>query len=480
MDREAAWLRSEALGEDEMRRAAAYAAGVPFVVLEKSDISLDAMFVIPEPLSRTRSVVAYARGEDGSLEVALLDLADLGALEFLKPIKIKPRLTTRRSMTQALLLYQKHLKEKFETLLKNGAETVDSLLRHALMSGATHIHLEPGLTGMLVRYRIGGILNEAMRLSQEAGAAVVSRFKQLAKLFPVETAAQDGGFKFEHQDGMVAVGVSTLPTIRGEKVLLRLAHERAGQSGFTLAALGFHGRTLERVHRALEKGGGLIVVNGPADAGKTTLLYCLLDALASPRRSLASVEECRPALTLPGVWQTHTRPELGLTTAAALRAALRTDPDAVMIDALDSPEAARAAMAGARRGILILATARDSVAIDEPDLRVELRLMRRLCPRCREQVRAARAELGWLERQGVRFGEVLRALKEEQVVAPEVQLKDLTFYRAKGCGECERGFKGFVGIQALEPQEDGDMSLTEDALYKAAAGLVALDEIIAL
>lgn len=484
MEGELGWLRSELLGEDEVRRAAAYTFGVPFVVLERSDINLDAMLLIPEPLSRTRNAVAYARGEDGSVEVALLDLADLEALEFLKPLKIKPRLTTRASMKQALLHYQKHLKEKFETMLKNGAQTVEGLLRHALLSGATHIHIEPALTGALVRYRISGLLSEAVRLSKEAGDSVVERLKQLARLFPVATAAQEGAFKFDlpaqagHEEGPVSVSVSTMPTVRGEKMLLRLAHERRGQSGFTLTSLGFHGRSLEHMHALLSARRGLLFVSGPEGSGKTTLLYTLLDTLASPALSLASVE-AHIAHRLPGAWQTQIRPEIGLTVASAVRAALRTDPDVLMVDAVDSPDAAQAARAGARRGVFIIA-AEDNALVETPDATVELQLMHRICPHCRQAIRPSRTELHWFEEQGARFAKVLAALKEEGVLEADAQWKDVIFYRPQGCAQCERGFQGYIGIQSILPGAEAELSLLEDALFKAAAGLVSLEEIISL
>jgi len=477
MDKELSWLQSELLGEDEVRRARAHALGVPFVVLERHDISSEALFLIPEPLARMHSVVAYARGEDGSVEVALLDLAALEALEFLRPLKVKPRFTTRSSLKQALFLYQKHLKEKFAGLLEHGTAAVDSLMRHALMSGASHVHLEPSLTGFLVRYRIQGLLTEAMRLSKAAGETLVVRLKELARLFPVETAAQEGGFKFEHEDGRVAVGVATAPTARGEKLTLRIAQEKRGQSGFTLSALGLHGRALERVHGVLHMRRGLLVTAGPAGAGKTTLLYTLLDALASPQYSIASIED-RIAVRLPGVFQTKTRPEIGFTTAAALRAALKTDPDIIMLDPL-TPEAAPAAYAAARRGIFVLAAEGDPPA--EADVRINLRLMHRLCPYCRARYKPARAELAFLEREGVRFSRVLAALKEEEGLGQDAQWKDVEFYRPDGCGKCERGFRGRVGVQEILPvQGPEDLALREDALFKAAAGLVALEEIISL
>src|SRR6185437_4280015 len=140
MDRELAWLGTPVAGEDEKRKLEAFKQGVPFVTLGKSDISVSSLMFIPEPLSRTANIIAYRHSEHG-IEVALLDLADLGQIDFLrKQYHVEVRLTDRASIKQALILYQQHLREKFAGMVRGGKEAAESLLRHALHSGAHYVY----------------------------------------------------------------------------------------------------------------------------------------------------------------------------------------------------------------------------------------------------------------------------------------------------------------------------------------------------
>ncbi|MDO8518484.1 MAG: ATPase, T2SS/T4P/T4SS family [bacterium] len=488
------------VGADDVRRASAHMLGIPFVVLGRDDISLEALVLIPEPLSRTHNIVAYRAddpdasvGAGGVLEVALLDIANLGAVDFLRQKhKIKARLTTGDSIKQALLIYQKHLKEKFAGMIEKGAGAADSLLRHALLSHASHIHIEPALVGTLVRYRINGMLHEAMRLPEEAGAFIVEKIKSLAKLFPVATAVQEGRFKFEHAGETVAVSVSTLPiagpfdSAQGkEKVLLRLARERLGQKGFTLHALGFHGESLECLHEALERRSGLVLVCGPAGAGKTTTLYTLLDFLNEPGVALATIEE-KIEYRLLHVAQTPVRSDIGLSTLAGLRALLRQDLDIVMVGNIDTEEVATLASSVAQRGVFVLAGAQDVSLVPDATVTIFLELMQKLCQHCKKPYTPTRAEFAALEENGASFGRVLAALKEEEIVGKKLAWKDLTFYRARavGCEHCEGGYlpaqagKGMVGIQEVVCPNYQGLSLLEDALFKAAQGLVSIEDLL--
>ena len=484
--RELGWLGSEVESEDERRRKEAQRLGIPFVVLERDDLSLETLVRIPEPFARTHQVIAYAAGPD-YLEVALLSMEDLAAVEALfeahpAPLKIKPRLTSRESIKRALLVYQKYLKEKFAGMAARGIEAADSLLQHALLSRAIHIHLEPSAAAMLVRYRIGGALHEAMRLPEAVGQALVERFKSLAKLFPVTSAAQEGRFRVEHGGEVVTASVSTVPLADNkEKMLIRLARERYGQKGFTLPALGFHGRGLERLHELLAKKEGVLLVVGPRKAGKTTTLYTLLDELNDPAQSIATIEE-RIEYTLPHVAQTVVRPEVGLDMAAGLRVLLKNDPDIVLVGDISSEKAAELAAQAVRRGIFVLAGL-ESEATEVPAPAIVQRLFKKLCPACKQARRPAREELDALESHAS-FGRVLAALKEEEAIEKDRAWKELNFYAAGGCAQCEEGFNGSVGVQeVLLPMQAGDGSketptLIEDALFKAALGQIDITAVV--
>ena len=413
MEQELGWLKGDMLGEDEMRRASAHALAIPFVILAREDISPDALMLIPEPLARTHNIVAY-RIQDGAVEVALLDVADLDKIDFLK-LKTRPRLTNRDSMKRALLQYQKLLKEKFAGMVERGVEAADSLLKHALSSNATHIHLEPTAAGMLVRYRIRGALEEAMRLPHEAGAAITAHFKSLAKLFPVTTAFQEGRFKVSHDGEPVSVTLRAIPGAGGEKLHVRLAREKHGQTGFTLESLGLHGEALEKLHAFLEKRDGVLVACGPAHSGKTTTLYTLLDMISAPHLSISTIER-EIEFHLPLVAQTRVRQEIGLSTEAGLRALLRTDPDVIMVGDIDSHETLALMKGAAKRGTFMLGATEDLSFIEGADCIINQQLVKKLCPHCKAAYTLSRGELDALGEGGANFGAVLAALKAEDAV----------------------------------------------------------------
>jgi len=501
-----AWLGVPMAGEDEKRKYEAQRLGVPFVTLSRDDISTDALILIPEPLSRTSNIVAYRLGEHG-VEVALLDLADLPQIDFLRDTyRLHVRLTDRTSLKQALIIYQKHLKEKFAGMLKQGKDAAESLLRHAIHSGAQYVHLEPAhaeAAGMIVRYRIAGVLHEAMRLPKDAGKAVVERIKNLAKLFPVETTTQEGFFSFDHENSPVRVAVHTMPTERGEHIVLRMTHDKLGAAGFSLRSLGLHGKGLEAVHRVLHKRTGAIVVADTDSEGRQSLLYTLLDHVVGPHVSAHTVEE-KIAYRLAGVHQSQTRQEIGLTIPALLRASLKHDPDAVMISDLEVGDTANIALAAAERGVFVLGAVNalgaaeglealrilevpDTTIFNIVELIIAERVLRKLCPHARPRA-ITRQEGEQLEGK-VRFAKVLAALKEEGVVHEHTQWKDVQFYAAAPCAICGRedmpgaqeGYWGHIGVQEVfEPGLPVELTLLEDALFKSVQGLIGVEEVLAL
>jgi type IV pilus assembly protein PilB len=488
--KEIGWLKNEFLGEDEIRREAAYQSGIPFIILTKDDISPESLYLIPEPLARARNIVAYRHG-DGEIEVALLDINDLSAVDFLRAkMKVRPRLTNRDSLKRALLMYQKQLKEKFAGLVEKGIEAADSLLRHALQHNATHIHLEPSAAAILVRYRINGILHEAMRLPEHANEFIQQRIKSLAKLFPITTTAQEGKFKLEHNGEQVTVRISTIPSAAGEKMLLRLARESHGQKGFTLPSLGFHGEGLEHIHELLHLRKGLVVVSGPKESGTTTTLYTLLDELNNPGVAIATIEE-KVEFSLPHVAQTQTRSDVGLDLLAGLRAILRSDPDIIMVSDIGRREVAELAALSAKRGIFVLAgmEARSPAKVGaifephSPRAIINQRLVRKLCGECKEAYRPARGDFDIFE-EGANFGRALFALKEEGFVGKDTAWKELDFYRVKnngeGCSQCDDGYKGRLGVHEIIEDESQALNLIEDGIFKAAQGLTSLEEVVYL
>jgi type IV pilus assembly protein PilB len=473
-----ALVESGVLSEEEVRRALAHAAGVPYVALAREEVDPQALFLIPEPVCRAHNCVAFATG-DGTVEVALLDLEDLSALDFLKEHgRILPRLTSREALRRTLLAYQKRLKERFDARLGAGeGAALEALLAHALLSGAAAIHLElPADAPSRVRYRIAGVLRDALSLSPERSTQVATQLKKRAGFTSAKRSPQEARVRFAEPEPLVT-RVSLMPLFAGEKLVINISYERAGRRGFTLESLGFNPVALELLDRVLHAKAGLIVLVGPEGSGTSTALYTILDLLSSSGRSLASVEravECR----LPQVAQTQIDEAVGLTAAAALRGALRQDPDVVALADCTNEAVLGLVAQAARRNLLVLA-ADEAAELPEADALVRLRLVRRLCTACRSEAPLSSAEQRFLEGEAD-FTRVLAVLKEEGVVAPHTSWKEIAFGRTEGCGECESGYKGFVGVQEVLVPGDASLNLIEDGLYKAAQGITDIEEVLRL
>ncbi|MES2202976.1 MAG: ATPase, T2SS/T4P/T4SS family [Patescibacteria group bacterium] len=447
------------LGEDDLRRASAHALGVPFVTLARHELALDAMLLIPEPLARAHNVFAYKLA-DGAVEVAALDLADLGALADLKRThRVLPRLTDARSMREALLHYQKHLKEKFGELLTTGAHLGEALINHALYSRAGGVHIDAGQMTTLVRYQIGHAMHEAFALPAQAGKQLVGQLKALAKLLPVERA-QEGKFKIEKDGQITNVRVHAMPHKGGERLHLRLARGNAAR-GYMLESLGLHGEALAAVERVLAREQGLITITGALGGGKTTALQTIEDLLLSPHRTV--------------LWADN---------AATARAALRHDPHALFLDDVRDPALAALATAAARRGVLVVAGVGADGLFDAPDVEVRVARVQRLAnDQFRQMQKLSRAEVNAFAEQ-ITPARLYDALKEEKVIEPGAAWKDIMFAHPTPSSGHPTGYFGHIGLQEVHarglPAQAGaraGLNLIEDGLFKAAQGLTSVEEV---
>ncbi len=531
------------LTEDGLRRIHSYVLGIPFVHLTGERIPHDVLSLIPEPIARTKSIIAYKK-EGGNLHVALLDTRDLPAIESVRlhtGLTIQPRLTDVESVRHALLQYQKTLKDEFGTViateaarlafpsngtgeygadeLKSMAEDlpivriVDALLRHAIVQRASDIHIEPLESEVLVRYRIDGTLHDAMRLPKSAATAIAARIKVLADLKIEERRLpQDGRFVMETEADRVSFRVSLLPTLYGEKAVMRLLRETG--EGFTLDALGFHGEGLERIHAALRQKSGLILICGPAGSGKTTTLYTMLDILNTPHVTISTIEH-PVEYQIKRVNQTQVSPDIGFTFANGVRALLRQDPDILMIGEISDGETAVLAVNAALSGRLVLATMPGEGAssaitrlIDmgvDPFLLastlrtvISQRLVRKLADP-KEAYATTRAERTNLA-PAISFDSALAALREEKLVKPGTGWDDIPLYRPQQSEENGDGYKNRLGIyevlsvspaireriiqssdaKTIEEQakKEGMLTLREDGIYQAARGMTSLEEVL--
>ncbi|MBX4195885.1 GspE/PulE family protein [Candidatus Parcubacteria bacterium] len=530
--------------EDELRRMHSYILGIPFVDLKNQKLSIETLSLIPEPIARNHNIVAFKQSGD-SLEVAMLDVEDLRAIDFVgKSVgkRILPRLTDNESMKWALLSYQKSLKEEFGSIIEKEAGSirtegkgdeadlekvatdapvvriVDTLLKHAIAQNASDIHIEPQDTDVLVRYRIDGILHDAMFLPKNTAQGLTARIKVLSSLkLDEKRIPQDGRFKIELDGERVSFRVSTLPTYYGEKTVMRILRENA--SGFTLESLGFHGYGLDTVHKALSLTTGMILTTGPTGSGKTTTLYTLLDIVNTPDVNISTIED-PIEYQMKRINQTQVRPEIGFSFAQGLRTLVRQDPDIIMVGEIRDNETAALAVNAALTGHLVLSTLHtNSAAGAIPrllDMKVEpfllsstlqvilaQRLVRKLGNN-KEKHFLNKEEIGSLGHL-VDLDRMLAHLKAENLVPKDAAWETIPFWKpAKAAlpapaGEGD-GYQGRIGIYEVlkmtdavkalvmrnatstEIEEvgkkDGMITMMEDGVFKAVSGDTSLEEVL--
>jgi len=535
-------LISEGLiAQEELIKLEAYILGIPFVNLEKEIISPEILKIIPEPIAKSHNIVAFRR-KGNNLEVAMLDPEDLRTIEFIKKtesgLKILPRLTTPQAIKNVLRQYQKTLKVEFGEIIKKEVEEikpikeeiveekeelqkvagelpviriVDTLLKHAILQRSSDIHVEPTEKEVLIRYRIDGILRDAMTLPKTAASGIVARIKVLSNLkLDEHRLPQDGRFKVEAEEYRYSIRVSILPVFNGEKIVMRLLSETT--KAYTLEGLGLREETLERVQENLRKPVGMILVTGPTGCGKTTTLYAMMEILNDPGVNISTIED-PIEYRMPRINQTQVRPKIGLTFANGLRALVRQDPDIIMVGEIRDNETAGLAINAALTGHLVLSTLHTTNAagaiprlIDmkaEPflissTLNVILaqRLVRRLCEE-KEEYNLTDSELKNIKRY-CDLDRILEVLKEEKTIKSTTNFKEIKFYRPKASKECPEGYKGRIGIYEVLPatesikelitkaatsnqiqkqaQKEGMRTMIEDAFVKAAQGITSIEE----
>jgi type IV pilus assembly protein PilB len=536
-------VNSGKITEDNLRRMQAYVLGIPFVDLKNRKIPFETLSMIPEPVARNHNIVAFKK-DDGVLEVAMLDVEDLSAIDFVKKkvnLKILPRLTDSESIKNVIIQYQKSLKAEFGDIIQKESETlktiteeagekfseadlkkiaedlpvvriVDTLLKHAILQNASDIHIEPMDDQLLVRYRIDGMLHDAMVLPKNAEPSITARIKVLSNLkLDEKRLPQDGRFKIDMNNEKVSFRVSLLPTYYGEKTVMRLLRESV--SGFTLEYLGFHGEGLERIHHATTLTTGMILTTGPTGSGKTTTLYTILDILNQPDVNISTIED-PIEYQMKRINQTQVKPEIGFTFSVGLRTLVRQDPDVIMVGEIRDNETASLAVNAALTGHLVLSTLHTNSAagaiprlIDmkiEPfllvstiDIIIAQRLVRKLSEH-KEKYFLSKAEISTLSKT-VDLDRVLKALKDEKVIKNTESWDKIPFWKPITTKE-DDGYKGRLGIHEVlkvtqsikdliirgattteieeQAKKEGMLTMIEDGIFNAVKGITTIEEVL--
>lgn len=532
------------LKDTDRRRMEAFTLGIPFVSLADKKIDFAVLSLIPEPIARLNNIVAYNKNSDG-LEVAMLDAADLPTIDFVKKktgLKILPRLSDDASIKLALQQYKKSLQADFDDIIKHESmslktvlerdgtdsnekdlkqlaedlpiiKIVDTLISHAILQNASDIHIEPQEELLVVRYRIDGILHDAMTLPKDTASGITARIKVLSGLkLDEKRLPQDGRFKMTNEGEKFSFRVSTLPTYFGEKTVIRILRENS--HGYTMEVLGFHGEALERLHVAMRQRTGMILAAGPTGSGKTTTLYTMLDILNTTDVNISTVED-PIEYQMARINQTQVKPEIGLTFANGLRTLLRQDPDIIMVGEIRDGETAGLAVNASLTGHLVLSTIHTNSAsgaiprmVDmgvEPFLIVSTvktviaqRLVRKLTKQ-KESYFLTPAELDSI-RKLVDLDRLLGFLKKEKAVADDAVWEKIPFYRATPNEESVDGYSGRIGIHEVlavtptirhlilsrasqddiekQAKDEGMMTMLEDGLFLAVQGLTTTEEVL--
>lgn len=526
-------LKKHLVQESDLVQARAKILGIPFVSLGTRSISPDVVSFIPEPVARRYSLVPFVFDtKTNELSVAMLDPLDFQVVEFLEK-KSGKKIKTYMALKDDILatiedIYTQNLGADVTAALKEApdeiktyeagrlgevireapiAQIVSAILEQAIRLRASDVHVEPQLGDTRVRYRVDGILQERLALPRRLQEAVISRIKILADMkIDEKRVPQDGRFNFKMGTDEVDLRVSTLPTVHGEKIVMRLLKKSGGIP--TMQDLGLRGLALKNLETSITRPHGINLVTGPTGSGKTTTLYAVLAKLNNARVNIMTLED-PVEYQIAGINQVQINPQAGLTFASGLRSFLRQDPNIILVGEVRDKETTELAIQAALTGHLVFSTLHTNNAAGaiprlldlgaEPFLVasalnavVGQRIGRRVCATCKEEYEPEAA--------------VAEDIKK--VLGPLLpQNQTLKLYRGKGvvngkaCSNCgESGYHGRVGIFEVFPVSDaisklilsratmmdieqqavteGMITMKQDGYMKALEGVTTLEEVL--
>lgn len=511
----------------KIAQAKAQLLGVPFVSLEGRAISLEVLNFIPEAVARRYLIIPFERLEN-TLSVAMADPLDLQIIQFLEKksaLSVKPFLGLPDDISKSINeQYAQNITSEVTSALKEvsalrqvevkpteeGAEVmreapvaniITHLLEYAIKSRASDIHIEPLEGKTRIRYRVDGILHEKIILPRQVHDALISRIKILSNLkIDEKRLPQDGRFTFDLGGEIFDLRVSTIPTVHGEKVVLRLLPKSAGAP--SLQELGLRGNSVKNLDFQITRPHGIILICGPTGSGKTTTLYSILSKLSTTRVNVVTIED-PVEYQIPGVNQVQVNPQIGLTFANALRSFLRQDPNIMLVGEIRDTETAELAIQAALTGHQVFSTLHTTSAAGalprlldmgaEPFLvassmnaAVGQRILRKICPHCKITFTPPPEVAGNIRRV---LGRLLPAEKSVQL------------YKGGGCEKCgQTGYLGRVGIfevlpvtaavmklilervssSAIEEEavSEGMITLKQDGYMKVLEGVTTLEEVL--
>lgn len=501
---------------------------IPYMDVSATSIAPEALNLLPEAVADKYLVLPFAFDkEKQTLSIVMANPIDLQALEFIEKktgMRLQPFLGETSKLTKQIKeRYAQSLSSEVTQALKETttaqakkmtvdelsggvireapvAKIVSTILEFAIKARASDVHIEPLEEKTRVRYRIDGILYEKLILPRSVHDSVISRIKILSHMkIDEKRIPQDGRFNFRTGDEEVDLRVSSLPSVHGEKIVMRLLSKAMHVPELT--ELGLRGRALTNLQAAIRVPHGIILVTGPTGSGKTTTLYSLLNMINTPRVNIMTLED-PVEYQISGITQVQTNPQAGLTFSSGLRSFLRQDPNIIMVGEVRDKETAELAIQASLTGHLVFSTLHTNSAsgalprlLDmemEPFLLassmtcvVGQRVCRKICESCKEVYEPV--------------AEVVADVKA--ILGPLLMTTKIQFYRGKKCPECNgTGYSGRIGIFEVLPVTEkigrlilehspsskieaeaklnGMIDMKQDGYLKTLEGVTTLEEVL--
>jgi len=522
--------RAQRIREEGEARKEATRLGVSYVNIAGFPINSETISMIPEEKAIQYNAVPYLEVAD-TVRVATTDPQNEKLINYLTTLKkeykkdFKPVMASKTGIKFGLGLYKKiekptgrkvgeitiskekvaeeisdmgNLKEKLQSA--STTELLDILLAGAIGLRSSDIHIVPARDKIRIRFRIDGVLHDVAEIGKEQYKKLDSRIKFLAKMKMGEDyLPQDGRFSSKIAGRNIDLRVSTLPTLHGDSIVARLLEEN--QKGIALEELGFNEEALKAIQGAIEKPNGMILNTGPTGSGKTTTLYAIINKLNKPEVKIVTLED-PVEYQIEGIDQTQIDPRHDLNFAKGLRAALRQDPDIIMVGEIRDFETASISLHASLTGHLLLTTLhtnnapaafvrlldmriRPFLLVGSINLAIAQRLVRLICPECKEEYKPKKNEKIALESY----------LKKNKIK------KMPPLYHGKGCSICNKtGYSGRTAIiEFIEPNEEieklimqeatqseiemraiksGMKTMLEDGFDKVLAGQTTIEEVL--
>lgn len=511
-------ISRDLISDENLSKIIADYLSLPFIKLNKIAIDPQILKIIPQIVAKKNLLIAFNKDANG-LKIATNNPTNKEILDFISKKtgeKVILYYTSETDIDEAIKLYDSSLQTSFDDLLKsevaNATSTqaeapvekiVNLLIEYAYNNKASDIHIEPDMENTLVRFRIDGVLHDVLKITAKIHSRVITRIKVLSSLRVDEhMSAQDGKMQKQLEEELLDIRVSIVPTVDGEKAVLRLLSSRSRQ--FSLNDLGLRAQDLKKVEDNYKKPYGMILATGPTGSGKTTTIYAILKLINSREKNIATIED-PVEYEIEGVNQIQVNMQTNLTFAAGLKSILRQDPDIVFVGEIRDEDTAGIAVNSALTGHLVLSTIHTNNAattlvrlIDmkvEPflvsstvNLIIAQRLVRKICEKCRLS-------------KNITVDKLPGKIPKDIIKKYFKDKKEIRFYEGKGCQVCRNtGTQGRIGIfevmevtdtikklivakadsEAInqEAKKQGMITMFEDGLTKTQSGIISINELV--